>query len=141
MPRPNIDVFGHCIECGCKMIEQKMINGMMQTVFTAQRGEVEYLLDDGSKMRVAMCKKDIEKLDGTETDYIMSAVKRGWQHELETYSKWDQDKKDRYMNKYSKLGIVTRSDNKSSEAVEKRFKEHKIKRVKKEKHNGNTTSP
>lgn len=133
MPRPNIDVFGQCIECGCTMIEKKMINGQMQTVFTAQRGEVEYLLDDGSKMRVAMCKSDIEKLDGTELDYVMGAVVKGWQHELETYSKWDQEKKDKYMKKYGNLSIVTRSDNKEEDVVKKHFKEYKGKKVKKEK--------
>ncbi len=133
MPRPNIDVFGQCIECGCKMIEEKMINGAIQTVFTAQRGEVEYILDDGSKMRVAMCKDDIAKLDGTETDYVMGAVVRGWQHELETYSKWGQSQKDAYMDKYGKLEIVTRSDNKSEDAVKRQFKEHKVKKDKKEK--------
>jgi hypothetical protein len=113
------------------MIEDKMINGRMQTVFTAQRGEVEYLLDDGSKMRVAMCIDDIAKLDGTETEYIMSAVKRGWQHELETYSKWGQDQKDKYMERYGKLVIVTRTDNKSDDAVKRHFKEHKVKKEKK----------
>jgi hypothetical protein len=115
------------------MIEDKMINGRMQTVFTAQRGEVEYILDDGSKMRVAMCIDDIAKLDGTETDYVMGAVKRGWQHELETYSPWSQDQKDKYIEKYGKLEIVIRSDNKSSSAVDRHFKEHKVKKDKKEK--------
>jgi hypothetical protein len=133
MARPNTDVFGHCIMCGCKMIEDKMINGMMQRVFTAQRSEATYLLDTGSQMRVAMCKKDVEALDGTETEYVMGAVKRGWQHELETYSPWSQDQKDKYMEKYGKLEIVIRSDNKSSSAVDRHFKEYKVKKDKKEK--------
>ncbi len=135
MPRPNIDVFGHCIMCGVKMIEDKMINGQMQRVFTAQRSQATYLLDSGSQMRVTMCKKDVEALDGTEVDYVMSAVKKGWQHEIETYSLWSQDKKDKYMEKQNKLSIVIRSDNKEKDAVEKHLKKHKekVEKLKKEK--------
>ena len=93
MPRPNIDVFGHCIRCSKKMIEEKVIDGRVQTVFTAEKGEIAYLLDDGSQMRVSMCKKCIEELDGSEYDQVMNAVKKGWQHELETYSKWTENRK------------------------------------------------
>jgi hypothetical protein len=127
LPRPNTDVFGHCIMCGCKMIEDKMINGQMQRVFTAQRSSATYLLDSGSQMRVAMCKKDVEKLDGTELDYVMGAVKRGWQHEIETYSTWSQEKKDKYMERQRGLNIVVRSDNKEKDAVEKHLKKYKDK--------------
>ena len=136
MPRPNIDVFGNCIMCGTNMIEERVIDGGKKIVFKANRDETTYLLDDGSRMRVAMCRKDKEGLDGTETDYVMKSVIRGWQHELETYSKWSQDKKDKYMSIYGKKRIVIRTDNKEDDAVKKHFHEFKVKDKKEKKKNG-----
>ncbi len=139
MVRPTIDVFGHCIHCGKKLITTKVIDGKEQIVFTGDRDETQYLLDDGSHMRVMSCRKCKEDLDGSEVKPVMKAVVRGWQHELETYSMWPQDRKDKYMDKYGKLKIVVRSDNKEPHVLKKIFKEHKVKKdkVKKEKSIGN----
>jgi len=130
MPRPNIDVFGQCIMCGTSLIEERVIDGKVVTVFKANRTETTYLLSDGSQMKVAMCKKCKESLDGTESAYVMKAVVRGWQHELETYSDWKQEQKDKYMGVYGKKKIVVRSDNKQKDVLTKHFNEYKVKEAK-----------
>jgi hypothetical protein len=127
MTRPNRDVFGHCIICGKNMLTDRVVEGETVQMFTPDKDNAQYLLDDGSKMNVSMCRPCKDELDGTEIEDVMKKVIRGWQHELETYSKWPQERKDNYMEVYGKKKIVVRSDDKPDDVLEK------IKKSKKDK--------
>jgi len=133
MARPNIDVFGQCINCNKNVLEERYIDGKIQRVFVADYEEVTYLLNDESEMRVSSCRTCNDNLDGTETDRVMKAVLDGWKHEVETYSNWSQVRKDSYLAKYSLLKIIVRSDNKDKEVLKKIFKESRVKKLKENK--------
>ena len=133
MARPERDVFGQCINCGVNMLIDQYVDGRIQRRFTADKTEVTYLLDDGSRMRISTCKKCKEELDGSadELTRVMKAVILGWKHEVETYTDWDDDRKDKYINRYGQLKIVVRSDNKNDDVLEKTFRDHEKKHGKK----------
>ena len=115
------DKFGHCVFCHKCMIIEEIIDGKMQTRFIPEYNEEQVLLDDGSKMRVAMCINC--KNNYTEKDYnkIMQSVADGWEKELEV-SKWTDEKKQNYRDKYYKLQLVTTTYKKSDDELKKELK-------------------
>lgn len=133
--RPTYDVFGYCINCGKYMIVHEVIDGIHKQRFTGDYTNVSYLLNDGSQMRVAMCKSCAEK--DVDLKEIMGKVWRGWQHEVETYSQWTDERKKDYLDRYKKKAIVSKVGNMTKKDMEKKlgeFKE-KDKEVKVGKHN------
>ena len=108
------------------MIIISVIDGKVQPRFIADHDETEYLLDDGSKMRVAVCKPCKAKLTDKDQDSIMASVVEGWRNEMRDV-KWTQEKKDDYMKRYSKKKIICKIDNMSKEHLDKKLKEHKEK--------------
>ena len=93
-----VDKFGHCVNCGLDMVKETVVNdnkGMRKIdMFTSDHDETQYLLDDGTTMRVAMCKSCKAVLDLIDTKSIMDTVINGWKEELKTLP-WDKDKKDK----------------------------------------------
>ena len=61
---------------------------------------------------------------------IMKSVIKGWEIEVDHLEQWDEEKKKSYMKIYNKKKILMRSEKKSDEEINKRFKEHKKAKVK-----------
>ena len=100
-----VDKFGHCLKCGKNLITEKIIEGVVKKVTLPDYDQIQFLLDDGSKMRVAICKpcKAIVK----EKDYpvLMKSVIAGWQREVNSLDHWDKAKKVAHMKVYKKKKI------------------------------------
>lgn len=124
---PNYDVFGYCTNCGKQMIGHKIIDGVYKVKLSGEYTAVMFLLSDGSKMRVSMCQRCADTFPDNEDDriHIMQKVYRGWQHEVETYSDWDEEKKTEYLDTYGKKRIVIRTDKLSSDIVNRVYEEYK----------------
>ena len=101
----NWDKYGHCCLCHKNMIIEQVIDGKVQIRFTPDKDETQYLLNDGSKMRVSICKSCKKGLTDKDFTGIMASVMRGWEEEVKTL-KWTKKKKRDYLNRYSKLKIV-----------------------------------
>lgn len=136
MTQPNFDVFGHCVVCHKNMNITEVIDGKVTNRLSGEYREEMYYLDDGSKMRVAICMNCQKDLDNLSDDneamnkQIMNCVIDGWKHEVETYAHWPKEKKDAYLNRYGGLQIVTRVNKKPDDVLLsdlKKFHEKKIK--------------
>lgn len=125
----DYDRHGHCVVCHEDMYYTQIIDNKPQQRLSPLYGEIEYLLDDGSKMRVAVCNdcKGELKNDEEETTRIMDCVFKGWRHELDKYSHWDNDKKKKYLKEYSKRKIVMRSERLDDDIIQKKLKKFKEK--------------
>jgi hypothetical protein len=104
----GVDRFGHCVKCGKNMAIKKVINGKETIVFTPDYDNADFNLSDGSLMRVTICREDKDKLTVENQPEIMQNVYNGWVEEL-NQSKWTEEKKKDYLDKYSKLSITTRA--------------------------------
>ena len=102
------DEFGKCIKCHKDLIIEKVIDGQLKRVLTPDYGEIQVELDDGSKMRVVMCLTCQEIYTEKDFPTIMASVVAGWQKELNNLPYWNEEKKDNYMKKYSKLKIKSK---------------------------------
>ena len=108
------------------MIITQIIDNVPTKRFSIDYGEVEYILDNGSKMRVAICKNCKVDLKDKDTKEVMECVKRGWKKELESLHNWSEDKKADYIQRYDKLSII----GKTIADVETETLEEKLKGVK-----------
>lgn len=136
MEEIRIDKFGHCVLCHRMLIEQKVIDHKVQFVFNSDHAETEFLLNDGSRMRVCMCKpcQQTRDLSSSQTkEEIMEAVKNGWQLEVNALVKgikkddgqiikWSQDQADKHMEEYRKKSIDCHSEGVANHVIEERQK-------------------
>jgi hypothetical protein len=125
----NVDRYGYCVNCGKNLQKEVVVNdeGGLRKIkmFTSEHDETEYLLSDGTTMRVCMCKTCKANLDKIDKNEVMATVKRGWEKELTLLDSWDKKKKEEYTKKYNKLEMVSNSKGKDSKELElelKRFK-------------------
>ena len=125
----DYDKFGFCCLCHRQLVIEEVIDGKVQTRFTPEYIEEEYLLTDGSKMRVAMCIHCKQNHTEEDKDKIMKSVIDGWEKELETLN-WDTEKRNKYRDYYYKLKLVTKSFGKPMDILERELKEFKDKKVK-----------
>ena len=104
-----IDQFGHCIKCGKNLITQKVYNApeglVSKTVFVPDYGQIQFLLDDGSKMRVVMCLPCQAVYDEKDNKNVMKSVIAGWQKEVRELKHWNKEKKEKHMKIYKKKKI------------------------------------
>lgn len=105
----DFDKLGHCVKCHCEIGTEQVFksetgNELKAIVWSERKKEVQFELNDGSKMKVFICKDCLASLDKYEYPSVMESVKRGWWHELE-HSQWSFDKKVKYIQDYSKLEI------------------------------------
>ena len=116
------DKLGHCTVCGKCMVTEQVIDNQVQYRFSADYREKEFLVSDGSKMRVAICLECRDNL--TEKDYknIMKCVYNGWKEEIKTLD-WDKEKKEKYLNDYSKIEIISEAEGKDPNTLNKEFEE------------------
>jgi len=125
---PAFDCYGHCVLCHKNMVIEQSIDGKALKRFTPEYAETEYLLDDGSRMRVAICNTCKNGLSELLEDDIMKCVVKGWAEEVKGFKHWDQEKKDKYMARYGKLKIVVNSENVPQDILDKKLKKYKDKK-------------
>ena len=131
--RIDYDKFGHCVKCHTNLIIEKVVQDdsgrlTIQRMWKPEKDETQFLLDDGSKMRVTICKQCKEKLTEADNREIMDSVIRGWQKEIERIQHWSIEKKVAYLDRYSKRKIVCNSENKKDDLLRKQLdKWHKAK--------------
>ena len=120
-------LFGVCTKCDKLLLQDKAIDGKVKQVFTPDYTNVTMLLNDGSKMRVAMCRGCADSWVNSEDERndIMRKVWRGWQHEVETFAEWDEDKKKDYLDRYSKKRILLRADTLPGDVIKEVYTNYK----------------
>ena len=69
-----------CVNCGKSLQTTQFIDGEIRSRLTPDYAETQYTLSDGSKMRVAMCKKCVSGKVDTKT--VMSNVEHEWDADL-----------------------------------------------------------
>lgn len=128
----NIDRFGHCCVCHKNMITKRVVDGKVIDMFLPDHDHTDFLLDNGSIMKVCMCKSCKANVDLTSPKvhkYIMEACLKGWELETkaliadESLPNWNEDTAKIYLEKMSKLNIDCHSDSFSPVAVQDRVKE------------------
>ena len=128
---PTIDIdydkYGHCVSCHRYLLMEKVIDGKVTEVNHPDYSEDEFLLDDGSRMRVAICTACRHGL--TEKDYkkIMVSVIKGWRTEIQYLEHWTDEMRTKHMAKYSKRTILMKSTNVHPEITDIRLQKHREK--------------
>lgn len=132
MNTDNIDRFGHCVACHKNLITKKVVDGQVIDMFLPIHDHTEFLLDNGSKMQVCICKPCKQTLDlncpHKHKDF-MEAVQKGWELEVkaliadESYPDWTEESGKRYLDKMSLLNIDCHIENKNKESINTRIKE------------------
>lgn len=127
----DYDCFGHCVKCHKNMLVEQVVNGELIQRFTPDYSEEEFLLDNGSKMRVAICKTCQGNLTETDNDSIMQCVINGWKKEIENNpDKWSKDRSKKYQDDYFSLKILVKSQYKTEDELKLILKQHKDKKIK-----------
>ena len=128
----NIDRFGHCSLCHKNMITKRVVDGKVIDMFLPDHDHADFLLNDGSVMKVCMCKTCKSKYELTDPKIyndIMEAVQKGW--ELETkvlvaddkFPDWTQEHADGYLEKMNRLKIKYHADNLSHRFIKEKSEE------------------
>lgn len=121
----DYDKFCHCVLCHKHLITERVVGNHIEKVFTPDKDETIFLLDDGSQMRVTICKKCKDGLTDKEYDKVMKSVIKGWQKEMDMLPHWSKQKKKDYMDRYSKKKILCKTEGLDDEIVKKKYKESK----------------
>lgn len=107
-PNPEFDKAGYCCKCHVAIAEfdgdQKIVR------LLGSYRLVDFLLDDKSVMRVALCEECKAGLQPEHTTEIMESVYKGWVFEMEHYLKWPEERRKAYTKSYGKKFIVGRED-------------------------------
>lgn len=128
----DYDLFGHCSCCHNNMLIEQVVGGKVIKRFTADYAEVEYLLNDGSKMRVSVCKPCQEKGIHLDLNRVMTSVVKGWQHEVDEKVKdekrpdWNQERADAHMEWYGNLDLVTATEGHDADSLKLKLESHPV---------------
>ena len=132
MNTDNIDRFGHCVVCHKNLITKRVVDGKVIDMFLPTHDHTDFLLDNGSLMKVCMCKPCKQNVDLKSTkvqNYIMEACLKGWELETkgliadEAKPNWNEDTAKIYLDKMAKLKIDCHSETLSPVVVKDRVKE------------------
>lgn len=133
LPRlDRIDRYGHCCVCCRNLITQRVVDGKVIEMFTPEHGHTDFLLDNGSIMKVCMCsicKNTYDLKDPEIHKEIMAAVMKGWELETDVMvadknlPEWTEQSQKVYLDRMGKLNIDCHSDSLSEIAVQDRAKE------------------
>ena len=132
----NIDRYGHCIFCHRNLIVQRVIDNKVTFIFLPDKDSTQFLLDDGSKCDVCICKtckKDIDFSDDKVKEQVMEAIINGWEKEVadsvadESKKKWTPEFGKQYLDTYRQRKIILHSD-----SVDKVFLEKRIRKIREE---------
>ena len=127
----DYDKFGHCVNCHKDMIFEQVVDSKVVKRFTADKTEKQFVLNDGSKINVCICKK-CKAIEGNES-YIMGCLIKGWEVETDELVKdelkenWDKSTKKKYMDRMNKLKIISTAEGKDKYTIEQEIKRYKEK--------------
>jgi hypothetical protein len=125
----DIDRFGHCVVCHKNMLYERVVDGKAIQMFRPEHDHTEFLMNDGSRMRVCICKPCKENVDlamPAIQEMVMACVKRGWQLEVNTLVAdekridWDFDRAEKHMEKYNSLSIECHSEDVADHIIQER---------------------
>jgi len=128
----NIDRFGFCVLCHKNLITERVVDNQVIKMFLPIHGHADFMLDNGSIMKVCICNPCKESVDLNDEQIhknIMEAVQKGW--ELETkaliadnnYPDWNEESGKAYLERMSKLNIDCNSDNMNQSEITDRRRE------------------
>lgn len=119
------------------MLIERVIGGKVVQMFTGDKREMFFLLDDGSKMKVSTCEaclrqyEESNKADKVKIEKdIMECVYKGWEYETqllvnsESKPFWTHEKRKKYLDRYKKLKILEKLKDIDQESVKRRHKKH-----------------
>ena len=121
----DFDKYGHCVSCHRYLLLEKVIDGKVTLVNHPDYSEEEFLLNDGSRMRVAICTKCKEGLTEKDHKTIMKSVIKGWATEVQYLDHWTDDMRKKYIDTYSKKFILMKSTNVRPELTDEVFRKYK----------------
>lgn len=83
----DIDKFGHCVVCHRNLIVRRVVDGKVQNTLAPEFGQTEFLMNNGSRLVVCMCRicqNTYDLSDKKIQEDIMAAVEKGWdlEHKL-----------------------------------------------------------
>ena len=126
----DYDKYGHCVMCHRYLMYEKVIDGAVRLINSPDYSEEEFVINDGSRMRVAICDKCKEELTEDDNDKVMDCVIKGWDMETQYIPHWTEDMRKSHMDKYSKKNIMFQSAGMANDVVEKKLKIIKERKVK-----------
>ncbi len=124
----NIDKYGHCVVCHRNLIVERVAEGKVIKMFLPEKEETDFLLNDGSRMRVCICRTCKREKDFTDKklqEQIMEAVIAGWQLEVDTMvadenkPEWTPERAKAHMEVYGKKSLLLHSENADKHVIEK----------------------
>ena len=127
----DYDKYGYCVLCHRNLRYEQVINDKVMMRFDTDYDETEYLLDDGSKMRVAICKPCKANLTEENNAEVMTSVKSGWEEEVKVLP-WSDAKKKDYLDTYKQKEIVCFSDGVPDDVLTKAHIDYKVAKLNKE---------
>jgi len=109
MSKVDYDKYGHCVDCHKVLRILKVVTGddgkpVEQHMWLPDKNNVEFILDDNSKMDVTICTECKDKLTTKDYKKIMKAVQKGWDREMDD-NKWTTEQKKAYKDVYDKKSI------------------------------------
>jgi len=131
------DKFGCCIKCHKYLLREVIDRGRVVMAPTPDADSEMLLLNDGSRMRVSMCRECKQGLKDSDLPYLMDAALQGWEWETDQLvedpnnPEWDEVKKKKHMDHQRKLKAITRPSGLSKIEISKRVKKFKKKRANK----------
>ena len=120
----DYDCPGFCAKCHAEIAEFDGSDAKGNMIIKRLKGNASsavFVLDDNSKMEVALCLSCKDSLQPEDAEDIMKSVVKGWKHELKSLH-WDEEKKEKHIDRYSKLEITDRHDLKWTKEEKQRLK-------------------
>jgi hypothetical protein len=124
----DFDKYGHCVLCHKVLIFKQVIDQKVVERYAPDYAEDEFLLDDGSRMRVCMCKNCLNTHTEKDHKKIMKCVIKGWEEEIKVIN-WSEQRKKDYLDKYTKKYILCNSLNKHKDYLDDVLRKNKVANV------------
>lgn len=131
MDTDKIDRYGHCVNCCKNLIVKRVVDGKVVEMFSPLHDHTEFILDNGSRMRVCICKdckSSINLSDNNVQKDIMKAVNKGWELETKSLVKddkfpdWTPEYGKKYLDRMAKLSIGFHSENMDDNSIVEKIK-------------------
>lgn len=132
MNTDNIDRFGHCVVCHKNLITKRVVDGKVIEMFLPIHDHSDFMLNNGSMMKVCMCKPCKESTDLKDLlvhQNIMESCMKGWELETkiliadQTQPQWTEEFGYKYLSDMEKLDIHCHADNLDKNILSNKSKE------------------
>lgn len=134
----DYDLYGHCVKCHKCMLKEQVVDGKPIKRLTGECTDASFMLNNGSIMRVMICTSCKSNLKEEDKEKIMKSVYKGWEVETDLLitsryvnasknKTWDNDMKKEYLEKMKKLDIVTQTDGKDIDTLDRELKKYRQK--------------